>query len=86
MTLSQYGFASTVQFYNNMNIVASVQWTHYVIYKCQLRNSKEVTTEEYNDFYKSTFNQYLDPLASSHFTTEVKQYFKYEYFFGVVFL
>lgn len=35
-----------------------------------LRNPKEVTTEEYNDFYKSTFNQYLEPLASSHFTTE----------------
>ncbi|XP_017258585.1 heat shock protein 90-6, mitochondrial isoform X2 [Daucus carota subsp. sativus] len=35
-----------------------------------LRNSKEVSTEEYNDFYKNTFNQYLEPLASSHFTTE----------------
>ena len=37
----------------------------------QLRNPKEVTTEEYNDFYKKTFNEYLEPLASSHFTTEV---------------
>lgn len=37
----------------------------------QLRNPKEVTTEEYNEFYKKTFNEYLDPLASSHFTTEV---------------
>ncbi|KAF8391665.1 hypothetical protein HHK36_023972 [Tetracentron sinense] len=36
----------------------------------QLRNPKEVTTEEYNEFYKKTFNEYLDPLASSHFTTE----------------
>ncbi|KAL3615345.1 hypothetical protein CASFOL_041006 [Castilleja foliolosa] len=35
-----------------------------------LRNSKEVTTEEYNEFYKKTFNEYLEPLASSHFTTE----------------
>ncbi|XP_038683351.1 heat shock protein 90-6, mitochondrial-like [Tripterygium wilfordii] len=35
-----------------------------------LRNNKEVTTEEYNEFYKKTFNEYLDPLASSHFTTE----------------
>ncbi|KAM3697025.1 hypothetical protein ACB098_06G083100 [Castanea mollissima] len=35
-----------------------------------LRNPKEVTTEEYNEFYKITFNEYLDPLASSHFTTE----------------
>ncbi|XP_078430118.1 HEAT SHOCK PROTEIN 89.1 [Wolffia australiana] len=35
-----------------------------------LRNPKDVTTEEYNEFYKSTFKEYLDPLASSHFTTE----------------
>ncbi|KAL3624620.1 hypothetical protein CASFOL_031288 [Castilleja foliolosa] len=35
-----------------------------------LRNTKEVTTEEYNEFYKKTFNEYLEPLASSHFTTE----------------
>ncbi|XP_041005088.1 heat shock protein 90-6, mitochondrial isoform X2 [Juglans microcarpa x Juglans regia] len=35
-----------------------------------LRNPKEVTTEEYNEFYKKTFNEYLDPLASSHFPTE----------------
>ncbi|KAL8506941.1 hypothetical protein ACS0TY_017721 [Phlomoides rotata] len=35
-----------------------------------LRNPKEVTKEDYNDFYKNTFNEYLDPLASSHFTTE----------------
>ncbi|KAI5683125.1 hypothetical protein M9H77_04353 [Catharanthus roseus] len=35
-----------------------------------LRNPKEVTKEEYNEFYKKTFNEYLDPLASSHFTTE----------------
>lgn len=37
----------------------------------QLRNPKEVSTEEYNEFYKKTFNEYLEPLASSHFTTEV---------------
>ncbi|GMP53699.1 hypothetical protein CsSME_00019088 [Camellia sinensis var. sinensis] len=36
-----------------------------------LRNPKDVTTEEYNEFYKKTFNEYLEPLASSHFTTEV---------------
>lgn len=35
-----------------------------------LRNPKEVTKEEYNEFYRKTFNEYLDPLASSHFTTE----------------
>ncbi|KAH0455695.1 hypothetical protein IEQ34_015727 [Dendrobium chrysotoxum] len=36
----------------------------------RLRNPKDVTTDEYNEFYKKTFNEYLDPLASSHFTTE----------------
>lgn len=35
-----------------------------------LRSPKEVTTEEYNEFYKKTFSEYLEPLASSHFTTE----------------
>ncbi|XP_061361131.1 heat shock protein 90-6, mitochondrial isoform X1 [Gastrolobium bilobum] len=35
-----------------------------------LRNPKEVTKEDYNEFYKNTFSEYLDPLASSHFTTE----------------
>ncbi|CAN6470662.1 unnamed protein product [Victoria cruziana] len=35
-----------------------------------LRNPKDVSTEDYNEFYKKTFNEYLDPLASSHFTTE----------------
>lgn len=35
-----------------------------------LRSPKDVTTEEYNEFYKKTFDEYLDPLASSHFTTE----------------
>ncbi|ERN10631.1 heat shock protein 90-6, mitochondrial [Amborella trichopoda] len=35
-----------------------------------LRNPKDVTTEEYNEFYKKTFNEYLEPLACSHFTTE----------------
>ncbi|KAG6528413.1 heat shock protein 90-6, mitochondrial-like [Zingiber officinale] len=35
-----------------------------------LRNPKDVTTEEYNAFYRMTFDEYVDPLASSHFTTE----------------
>ncbi|XP_054819043.1 heat shock protein 90-6, mitochondrial [Prosopis cineraria] len=35
-----------------------------------LRNPKDVNKDEYNEFYKKTFNEYLDPLASSHFTTE----------------
>jgi len=42
-----------------------------VFYLLQLRNPKEVTTAEYNEFYRKAFNEYLDPLASSHFTTEV---------------
>ncbi|PWA60270.1 alpha/beta-Hydrolases superfamily protein [Artemisia annua] len=36
----------------------------------QLWNPKEVTTQEYNEFYRKAFNEYLDPLASSNFTTE----------------
>ncbi|KAM7270402.1 hypothetical protein ACFE04_029616 [Oxalis oulophora] len=35
-----------------------------------LRTPKDVTTDEYNEFYKKTFKEYLNPLASSHFTTE----------------
>lgn len=36
-----------------------------------MRNSKEVEKEEYNEFYKKAFNEFLDPLAHTHFTTEV---------------
>ncbi|XP_008807013.2 heat shock protein 90-5, chloroplastic-like [Phoenix dactylifera] len=35
-----------------------------------MRNSKEVQKDEYNEFYKKTFNEFLDPLAYTHFTTE----------------
>ncbi|XP_077237658.1 chaperone protein htpG family protein [Tasmannia lanceolata] len=35
-----------------------------------MRNSKEIEKDEYNEFYKKTFNEFLDPLAHSHFTTE----------------
>jgi len=34
-------------------------------------NSKEVIVEEYKEFYKKTFNEFMDPLACSHFTTKV---------------
>ncbi|XP_071705371.1 heat shock protein 90-6, mitochondrial-like [Rutidosis leptorrhynchoides] len=34
-----------------------------------LRNPKEVTREEYNEFYKKAFSENFEPLASSHFTT-----------------
>ncbi|KAG7563481.1 Histidine kinase/HSP90-like ATPase [Arabidopsis suecica] len=35
-----------------------------------MRNSKEVEKGEYNEFYKKAFNEFLDPLAHTHFTTE----------------
>ncbi|XP_040374294.1 heat shock protein 90-5, chloroplastic isoform X3 [Rosa chinensis] len=35
-----------------------------------MRSSKEVEKDEYNEFYKKTFNEFLDPLAYTHFTTE----------------
>lgn len=37
----------------------------------QMRNPKEVEKEQYQEFYKKTFNEFLDPLAYTHFTTEV---------------
>ncbi|XP_040374293.1 heat shock protein 90-5, chloroplastic isoform X2 [Rosa chinensis] len=38
--------------------------------KPEMRSSKEVEKDEYNEFYKKTFNEFLDPLAYTHFTTE----------------
>jgi len=35
-----------------------------------MRNPKEVEETEYNEFYKKAFNEFLDPLAHAHFTTE----------------
>ena len=35
-----------------------------------MRQPKEVEKEEYNEFYKKTFNEFLEPLAHTHFTTE----------------
>ncbi|KAK3123731.1 hypothetical protein QOZ80_8AG0635220 [Eleusine coracana subsp. coracana] len=35
-----------------------------------MRNPKEIEKTEYNEFYKKTFNEFLDPLAHTHFTTE----------------
>ncbi|CAN6477434.1 unnamed protein product [Victoria cruziana] len=35
-----------------------------------MRNAKEVEKDEYNEFYKKTFNEFLDPLGYTHFTTE----------------
>ena len=36
-----------------------------------MRNPKEVEKDEYHEFYKKTFNEFLDPLGYTHFTTEV---------------
>ncbi|XAR55961.1 hypothetical protein NMG60_11036223 [Bertholletia excelsa] len=35
-----------------------------------MRTPKEVQKDEYHEFYKKTFNEFLDPLAYTHFTTE----------------
>ncbi|OIW21664.1 hypothetical protein TanjilG_07569 [Lupinus angustifolius] len=35
-----------------------------------MRNAKEVENDEYNEFYKKAFNEFLEPLAHTHFTAE----------------
>ncbi|XP_047063702.1 heat shock protein 90-5, chloroplastic-like [Lolium rigidum] len=35
-----------------------------------MRSPKEIEKTEYNEFYKKTFNEFLDPLSYTHFTTE----------------
>ncbi|XP_004514756.1 heat shock protein 90-5, chloroplastic [Cicer arietinum] len=35
-----------------------------------MRNSKDVEKDEYNEFYKKTFSEFLEPVAYTHFTTE----------------
>ncbi|GER50460.1 heat shock protein 90 [Striga asiatica] len=35
-----------------------------------MRNPKEVEKEQYQEFYKKTFNEFLEPLTYTHFTTE----------------
>ncbi|KAI4357948.1 hypothetical protein L6164_001861 [Bauhinia variegata] len=35
-----------------------------------MRNSKEVEKDEYYEFYKKAFNEFLEPIAYTHFTTE----------------
>jgi len=35
-----------------------------------VRPPKEVTDEEYNDFFKATFKEFMDPAAHSHFVAE----------------
>ncbi|CAD6264487.1 unnamed protein product [Miscanthus lutarioriparius] len=42
-----------------------------------MRNPKEIENTEYNEFYKKTFNEFLDPLAHTHFTTEFPRYLSF---------
>ena len=35
-----------------------------------VRSPKDVEQESYNEFFKSTFKEFLDPLAHSHFAVE----------------
>ena len=37
----------------------------------KLRSPREVTKEEYHAFYKKTYNEHLEPMAYTHFNTEV---------------
>ncbi|XP_042755714.1 heat shock protein 90-5, chloroplastic-like [Lactuca sativa] len=36
----------------------------------EMRNPKEIEKDQYSEFYKKTFNEFLDPLAYTHFTIE----------------
>jgi len=36
------------------------------------RNPKDVSDEAYNEFFKQTFSEFLDPLAHVHFNVEVR--------------
>ncbi|KAL7612571.1 hypothetical protein Lser_V15G08542 [Lactuca serriola] len=36
----------------------------------EMRNPKEIEKDQYIEFYKKTFNEFLDPLAYTHFTIE----------------
>ncbi|GBG66257.1 hypothetical protein CBR_g57858 [Chara braunii] len=35
-----------------------------------MRNPKDVSPADYNSFFKSTFNEFIDPAAHTHFSTE----------------
>eukprot|EP00850_Spirogloea_muscicola_P005488 SM000025S08383 [mRNA] locus=s25:465677:471725:+ [translate_table: standard] len=35
-----------------------------------MRSPKDVAVEDYNSFFKNTFQEFLDPMAYTHFTTE----------------
>ena len=37
-----------------------------------IRSPKDVSDEMYNDFFKATFSEFLEPLAHVHFNVEVR--------------
>eukprot|EP00475_Leptophrys_vorax_P026052 TRINITY_DN3650_c0_g2_i1.p1 TRINITY_DN3650_c0_g2~~TRINITY_DN3650_c0_g2_i1.p1 ORF type:complete len:801 (-),score=87.61 TRINITY_DN3650_c0_g2_i1:173-2542(-) len=41
-----------------------------------VRTPKDVSKEEYNEFFKNTFREFLDPMAYAHFSTEGEIEFK----------
>ncbi|KAJ1702401.1 hypothetical protein LUZ63_002180 [Rhynchospora breviuscula] len=41
-----------------------------------MRNPKEIEKDEYHEFYKKTFNDFLEPVSYTHFTTEGEVEFK----------
>lgn len=41
------------------------------IFLSQLRSPREVLKDEYHAFYKKTYNEHLEPMAYTHFSTEV---------------
>ncbi|KAF6174905.1 hypothetical protein GIB67_026393, partial [Kingdonia uniflora] len=43
----------------------------------EMRNSKDVEKEENQEFNKKTFNEFLDPPAHTHFTTEFPRYLSF---------
>jgi HSP90 family molecular chaperone len=48
----------------------------------QMRSPKEVEKQQYHEFYKKTFNDFLEPLSYTHFTTEVSIFPEYCSFFS----
>lgn len=51
-----------------------------------MRNPKEIQKDEYYEFYKKTFNEFLDPVAYTHFTTEVHRVYLFIFIYFCVFL
>lgn len=43
----------------------------FFFFNMQMRSPKEVEKEQYQEFYKKAFNEFLDPLTYTHFNTEV---------------